>query len=190
MKNKKIRILTTLFAATLLFASLCSLTACSEKSSDGITPNVSAPLPSDSKDKPGTVATYVRENQRVLNEIVNYLTGREGLSYFYLVTGENDAIYIDELVNKNNTLVRERVSDKSMEKLAMTGYVGEVTYNSASEHGIVSFHTYMSRDKNIYLFAYCPDEEAVSYLRDGYFQGTDSVSTTPIIDGWYYVEVQ
>ncbi len=188
MKTTRTRILTAALAVTLALLSLLSFAACGQKQPSGVA--APTPLPHDAKDKFATVAAYITENQALLEEIVTYITAREGLSYFYFVRATDDTVYTEELVNKRGSLVRERVKDKTLEKLAASGFVGELTYSKEATKGIVSFYTYMSNTDASRLFAYCPDETALNFLYDGFFQGANNVSTTPVVGRWYYVEAE
>ncbi len=186
MKTTITRILTATLAATLVLLCLLSFAACGKQDSVGI--DAPTPMPNDAKDKAAAAKAYVLENQAILEEVVAFVTKRDGLSYYYFVRDNQKKIYVQELVNKRGNLVRENVTDDLLVRLAATGFVGEMTHNKETTKGVVSFYTYMSDNKATHMIAYCPDETALNFLYSGFFYGADNVSTTPIVGNWYYVE--
>ncbi len=188
MKTPLTRALAVALAATVILVCILSLTLCDKKQSPGIA--APTPLPNDAKDKPGTVTAYVKENQALLEEVVQAVSDTAGLSYYYFTRNNDQTISIEKMINKGGTLVRQPVKDKLLEKLASTGFVGELTHSKDTTKGIVSFYTYLSNQDGSHLFVYCPDEAAVKFLYDGFFKGADNVSTTPIVGNWYYVEAK
>ncbi len=179
--------LTRAVCATLALLCLLSLAACSKKPSGIPAPE---PLSPNVENKPATVTAYVKENLALLDEVVAHISAREGLSYYYFVRDEDKSIHIQELINKNGQLERKNVKDATLEKLAATGFVGELTYSETSTRGIVSFYTYISGDSVSRLFVWCPDQDTVNFLCNGFFKGADHVTATKIEEHWYYVEAQ
>ncbi len=183
MKITVTRILTAALAATLVLLSLLSFAACGKKSDKP----AEQPLPPDAQDKMATIIEFVKSNQAALEDVVKYVRGQEGLSYYYFINDSQGQAKIEQLTMTDGVANRTPVENSVLSKLAATRFTGELTYSPNGGYSVVSFYTYMSGNGMSHLFVYCPTEEDVAYLTGGFLRDAESVTTAPIVGRWYYV---
>ncbi len=185
MKTTLVRILTATLAATFVLFSLLSLSACGKVKYE------QAPLSNSVADDPeAAVFAYVKENQKVLNEVVTFLSEQDGLPYYYFFDTEDKVSGVEQLVYEGDTYVRRAVENKTLRKLAKIRFTGEVSYVCDDGTDIYSFYTYMKNNEQTVYFVYCPDDDAVRYLSYDFLHGETEVTVSHITNGWYYVQAR
>ena len=175
MKRPIIRIL----ALTLAVLCLIPLAACGKKTTlqdHGSTPKAA-------------ILSYVQKNQEMLDEVADYIAGQGGDSYYFFTGTKRGASTVEQLDFGGDTNTRVECKNKTIGKLAKARFTGEVACTDSMPDGFVSFRTYLSKDNYAFYFIYCPTEECVTYITNGFFTREQTITSQPIVGNWYYVEV-
>ncbi len=185
MKLTLTRVLATAFALIMCLSCCFSLASCSEKNDDNL-PMADSTV----KDTQAAVTTYVKDNMKVLDEVVSFLSTQKGVSYYYFFYDEKvKACRVEQLMfDQNNARVES--TNKTLQKLAKARFTGEVSHTSTNKVELYTFYTYLKRENRAVYFVYCPADNAMEYLSDDFLSGESEVTVAPIKDDWYYVEAK
>lgn len=175
MKRPIIRIL----ALTLAVLCLIPLAACGKK----------ATLQDHGSTPKAAIFSYVQKNQEMLDDVANYIANKNEDSYYIFTGTTRGRSNVEQLSSDGGTTVRRECKDKTIGKLAKARFTGEVACTDSMPDGFVSFRTYLSKDNYAFYFIYCPTEECVTYITNGFFTREQTITSQPIVGNWYYVEV-